>query len=195
VLLVPTLAWANVGVPMLAVAWPVSWVAFIPICILEAVMAKRMLKLTVYQAAKVSVLANLVSTLVGIPLAWLIAGVAGYASFYLSIAMLPKSVEWLSAPFRILAYSAWMPPISSAPWLVMVAGVVLCMPFYIASVMIETEVAIELLSGTPPKEVRRWCKRANQISYLAIATVIQSSSPVRRTSATPRRRRTTRTCS
>jgi hypothetical protein len=67
----PRTAHADAGVPMIAVLWPWAWAAFIPVCLIETLVAKRLLSLPLLQCARLSVVANAWSTLVGIPLTWL----------------------------------------------------------------------------------------------------------------------------
>jgi len=57
---------------MLAVYWPVAWFALFLIVPFEAFIGGRYVSFDSKQAIKVSLYANLVSTLLGIPMAWLL---------------------------------------------------------------------------------------------------------------------------
>ena len=48
--LAPATAQADAGLPMLVLLWPLSWIAFIPVVIIEAWIAKRILGLMWKQA-------------------------------------------------------------------------------------------------------------------------------------------------
>ena len=43
-ILLPTVAQADAGLPMLALLWPAFWVLFIPIVIIEAWVARRIIE-------------------------------------------------------------------------------------------------------------------------------------------------------
>ena len=68
--LAPAIAQADAGLSMLALLWPLSWIAFIPVVIIEAWIAKRILDLTWKQSFIKTGIANAYSTIVGIPLTW-----------------------------------------------------------------------------------------------------------------------------
>ena len=63
---------ADVGMPMIVLVWPGAWVLFLPVVALQSVVAHRLLKLSAGRALRVSFVANLVSTLAGIPVTWLL---------------------------------------------------------------------------------------------------------------------------
>ncbi len=67
---VPANVLLNVGLPMLAVAWPAYWIALLPVVAIEALIARRLLGLPTLEAFALSGKANVVSTLIGIPIAW-----------------------------------------------------------------------------------------------------------------------------
>src|ERR1700681_5001783 len=94
----PRLASANVGIPMLAYAWPVGWLILIPVILLEAVVARRVLRATWSSGLKIAGLGNFISTLVGIPLAWAAVLLIGTAVQ----AVVPRSLRgWAVAPFYV----------------------------------------------------------------------------------------------
>jgi hypothetical protein len=63
-------AWANAGIPMLALSWPIQWLAFIPVVAGEAAIAAKPLHLPYRATLKPVAIANLWSTLIGVPIAW-----------------------------------------------------------------------------------------------------------------------------
>src|SRR5690349_785919 len=64
-------AYANVGIPMIAISWPVFWLSFFPIILIERSVLKKKLKNLDSKLLTRSVIrANFLSTLIGIPLAW-----------------------------------------------------------------------------------------------------------------------------
>jgi hypothetical protein len=143
---------------MLAVAWPVSWVLFLPIVLLEASIAHRTLRSSWPTSLKLAGAANLLSTLLGIPLAWL-----GVLALQLAVmaTLPPLRSPWILVPL----YAAWLPPMTAArPWLIPLAAAALCVPCFLVSVWIEGKVALGF-KGFDPVEVRRWAWRANLCSY------------------------------
>ena len=62
---------ANSGLPMLFVVWPASWFLLLLVIPLEASLASRILKLNYKQSLKLSCIANLYSTVAGIPVTWM----------------------------------------------------------------------------------------------------------------------------
>lgn len=157
----PGPALANVGIPMIGYAWPAGWLLLIPVILLEALVARRILRAGWPSALKITGLSNFISTLVGIPLAWgavLLVGTVVHG-------VAPRSWHrWAIAPF----YAAWIPPfMETPPWLVPASGAVLCIPFLFASVWIERVVA-QRFAGFQPADIRRWAWRANLLSYSLI---------------------------
>jgi hypothetical protein len=100
-------AHADMGVPMLAVVWPLSWLLLIPVIAIEAVVAYRLLGNDWRKSFKISAIANLVSTLVGIPLVWVI-----WLLFeYVASSMFPKAaigVTHPSNPLLTAIAGAWI---------------------------------------------------------------------------------------
>ena len=66
----PVTAHANPIAPMLVVLWPGSWLVLLPVIVVEALVARRLLHLEFRESLKLSAVANLWSTLVGIPMTW-----------------------------------------------------------------------------------------------------------------------------
>src|SRR5438309_1805886 len=62
---------ANIGIPMIFIQWPLMLCALIPIIAAEALLIRRWLTLSYRDAFVGTTKANLLSTAVGVPLAWL----------------------------------------------------------------------------------------------------------------------------
>jgi hypothetical protein len=81
-------AQANVGVPMLALAFPGMIISLIPIMIIETWYIQRCLGIPFGRALKAMSIANLESTLFGIPLTWVFWVIAeailGFIGYYVS---------------------------------------------------------------------------------------------------------------
>ncbi|WP_437752328.1 hypothetical protein [Sorangium sp. So ce1389] len=70
ILLWPKAALANAGIPMIFLVWPASWIVFVPVVLVEAAVARRVLCLPTRDAIKLSLAANAWPTLAGIPVTW-----------------------------------------------------------------------------------------------------------------------------
>jgi hypothetical protein len=64
---------ANVGIPLIGAAISLGWLTVIPVAILEAVIAKVLLRWHFACAVKWVTLANLLTMLLGIPVTWFLA--------------------------------------------------------------------------------------------------------------------------
>jgi hypothetical protein len=61
---------ADTGVPMIFVQWPLMLFALVPVIAIETEVVRRQLSLPYGKALIGAVKANILSTLVGVPLAW-----------------------------------------------------------------------------------------------------------------------------
>ena len=123
---VPSVALANAGLPMLAVVWPLSVPAFIPVVAIESWVVRRELNIHWRVALKLTTVANAFSTGFGIPLAWFAAGSLEFLLAFLvtnftdsksypphgvgEIGRIILSAPWLG-PFREGGY--WIIPLAT----------------------------------------------------------------------------------
>ena len=70
ILLQPDVAHADTGVPMLALMAVPTWVSLLVIIPLEALIARKLIRSGWLDSLKLSSIANLISTVVGVPLTW-----------------------------------------------------------------------------------------------------------------------------
>jgi hypothetical protein len=167
VCLVPSVVWADAGIPMLVLVWPGAWLALVPVVLIEALVARRILELGWGRSLRVALVANLASTGLGIPVTWLglvlvemLGAAVGMAGASLGVALEPG--RWLEIAFFPLM-AAWLS--DSAPWMVVAAAIVLCVPFYFVSVWLEFFVARRFLPEFDRVQVKRWSRIANAVSY------------------------------
>jgi hypothetical protein len=158
----PQLAFANAGIPMLALAWPAQWLGFIPIVFLEAYLAHRWLAIPMAEALKVTALANALSTVFGVPIAWacmlILEMVVGLGMSSL-ININTEPFSYLLFPFMV----AWIA--TENVWVVYLAFVILAVPFCYASIVIERYVAARRLPAVPTANTNAWALKANVASY------------------------------
>jgi len=157
-------AMANMGIPMIAVVWPFSWLAFVPIVLVEWWLACRMLKIPARRGLVVATVGNLFSTLLAIPVLWaLMLLIGGMASF--------KSPDsFLGVVNSVVVHSAWLAPWEDGDhWRVPAAAITLCVPFYFGSVASEYLVAKGFLGRAGLcARCGRWAWVANGVTYGAI---------------------------
>lgn len=156
---------ADAGIPMIGVVWVVGWLALLPVIAIESLVALRGLGLPFRRSLVVTAAANAVSTLVGIPLTWIalvfVEWITGGGRFL----PLDTSFQRFIAVFRS---AAWLPPYEGElGWMIPLAAIMLCVPFYLVSVVIEFAVVRRMVTNSR-NDVWRFCWRANFASYVVI---------------------------
>lgn len=162
---------ADVGIPMIFVQWPLMFYALIPVIIIEALLIRRWVPLS-YRDAFVGIAkANLLSTLIGIPLAWL-AMLAVELAVMLPIGLAADKWHWkLDSPiFQVVGFAisvAWIGP-SDTYWLVPTAAALLLIPCFYASVWIERRVCFWSWPAADRVVVSRGVYLSNLASYTGL---------------------------
>jgi hypothetical protein len=140
--------------------WPASWVVFVPVVLVEAVVAQRVLGLPMRDAIKLSLVANAWSTLAGIPITWAVLTVLEMCAG-LILARVAGGPGSAANPLMVLLCAPWLPPVK-ASWILPAAGATLCVPFFFASVWIEARSAGRRV---PAAKAMGWARRANAATY------------------------------
>jgi hypothetical protein len=163
-ILITAPAYADAGVPMLFVTFPMMVIGLIPIILIEALLLIRRLGIDFKRIIWVSSFSNMVSTLVGIPLTWLIlvilqmftggGGVVGAQSPFLRYFL---AVTW-QAPWLI-------PYESQLYWMVPTAATLLLVPFFFASWLIEAFIAKIMIKDIEKRIINKAVFVANLLSY------------------------------
>jgi hypothetical protein len=166
-------ALADAGFPMLVLAWPAALLLFVPVVLVEGLLARRMLGLSTRDALKLSLIANAWSTLLGVPLTWLallLLEIVG--TLPLNLVAGNSRLVWLFAPL----YAAWLPPVNGF-WPVFASGAVLCVAFFFASVWIEARSARRRV---PADRALAWAKRANLVTYAPAFVALAAAALLKR---------------
>ena len=128
------MALANAGLPMLFVIWPLSAFAIVPVVAVESWVLRSMLSIDWPTSLIQMTKANLLSTIVGIPVTWvaLVAFEAGVASlttnFTASDSYPPLAVGEIG---NVLLSAPWLGPFTQGGyWKVPLATMVLLVPFF-----------------------------------------------------------------
>ncbi len=166
-LCLPGAASANAGVPMIFLAMPVLGLSIIPIIIIEIIFLSKKLEIDIFQSVKITTISNLVSTIVGIPLTWLLLVLiqmlsGGGGAFGLETTLgKVLSVTW---------QAAWLLPYESdLYWMIPVAGSVLLLPFFFASWWSEYLVWKKMFKEHSAQRIRTAVRNANIITYGLLA--------------------------
>ena len=122
----PSLSWADAGIPMLALVWPLAWLMFLPVVAVETWVATKALRLSLDRAMRLSLWANGVSTLAGIPLTWCLLLLLEMA-LLIPIGYLTNDFPtWLA----VTVGAPWIAPLEGqGKWQVAVAGISLSVFF------------------------------------------------------------------
>jgi len=166
---------ADVGLPTIVLVFPAMLILLIPIIVVEGLLCKKWLGLTTWQAMKANALSNLVSTIIGIPVAWLLMFLVDFAAALL-LFRTGAFDNWHSPLAKIVFVvlgSAWIGPLEGQGiWFIPAAALILLIPFFFASYWIEYRV-IKFMVGKPkhglpaldyPK-VRIAVRNANLVTY------------------------------
>lgn len=162
-LCIPRPAFANMGMPMILVMIPAFALSIIPIILIEAVYLSRKIHLTWGVAGKATTIANLVSTILGIPATWFLLVViqiaTGGSSSYGTQSFFEKviAVTW-QAPWLI-------PYEGDLHWMIPTAALVLLIPFYFVSWYSEYWITKKILKEIEPALVKKTVRDANAITY------------------------------
>ena len=183
----PLPLFADAGVPMIVITLPGMIALLLPVIAVETVVVVRRTSLPGKKTLWATALANLASTIVGVPLTWGVLVVCEMG-LWLALGEFAGNRSWDSPIFQIFVtiFSApWLGPVEkSGWWAVPLAAAVLLIPFFFVSVWVEQKVMEHFLpvtadSEAQPNEVsekvlRNAVRDANLVSYgflFAFATV------------------------
>jgi hypothetical protein len=164
----------DMGLPAIAFFAPAMLVLLIPIVLVEAFVMWRRLSLPIGRAMSTSLVANVVSTIVGIP----VVGLLSMLSFLL-IGILPVEIRTspLGAVIGIVIAAPWFSDpqawiLPNPDWKLFASIVVLFIEFFLASWWLELQVVRRMLQTVvDPRLVVRAVRDANLASYGIIAAV------------------------
>ncbi|MFA5320162.1 MAG: hypothetical protein WC418_03155 [Candidatus Omnitrophota bacterium] len=165
----PLYSYANAGLPIIFITFPYMLLAFIPIFLIEGVVYKKRLNMSYGSSFSVSFLANLLSTLIGFPLAWLLSLVV---EILLSLSQ-QGATGTVSKVLLTVLGPAWLaPPIETADqWYVPIAAFFGLIPAYFVSVWMELFVARRCFDKVDIKEVKKAVRAANLLTYGILGAV------------------------
>ena len=156
---------------MLFVTFPAMLLALVPVVLVESYVLIRQLALSGGTAIKISAIANVASTVVGMPVAWFVLVImqlasGGGAAFKMDSTLAKLLAVTWQAPWLI-------PHRSDIQWMVPAATLTLLVPFFFVSWLIEYQVAKRMVASPAPSRLSSAVRNANLGSYglLALAVV------------------------
>jgi hypothetical protein len=165
VLIAASESFANVGLPMISIYLPPAWLALIPIIIIEAIVGTRAFNIPFSDSFRASGIANILTTILGLPLLWLIIVIAGGL-----IAYIDNNVAYIIS--LAITFPFWMPPIDkSFSWLILSSTVILMVIFFFISVWIEYLINKKILKNHDPSIIKSWMWKANALSYIFLSSI------------------------
>lgn len=173
----PLLLLADAGIPMLFLTLPAMLILLVPIIVVEGFLCKKWLKLTTWQAMKSNAIANLASTIIGVPVAWAVMLVVEFGAG--ELINKSKTLQNWNSPLANVIFlffgSAWIGPPVDNKWSIPAATLVLLVPFFFVSYFFEYLVMrfmVGVEEGEPPNlaypRVRIAVRNANLITYGAM---------------------------
>lgn len=164
---------ANIGLPMILLHWPLMLAALLPIILVEAQVIRHRLPMPYRQAVIGVGRANVFSTIVGVPLAWVLMFLLQMG---VMIPLTSVADKWHWAQdgpvwqvLALLAGSAWLGPgVEKTCWMVPIASAILLLPCFYLSVMLERKSCLKAWPDIEPEAVRRGVFRANVASYILL---------------------------
>jgi hypothetical protein len=151
----------------LFVTFPAMVLALIPIVLLESFVLSRVLKRNAASLVTSATTANVVSTIIGIPLTWVALVLLQWGTGGDTFHQFPRPLE----NFLAVTWQApWLLPYEDQLyWMVPVASLFLLVPFFFASYFIEAPIVSRFQRQIPKAQVRAAVFRANVASYAGLA--------------------------
>ena len=175
---VPCLLLVDMGIPMIFFTLPAMGILLVPIILLEAWLCHTMLGLKFWTSLKANAVSNLASALLGLPVAWFIMLGLEYVTFA-ALADNPMVHHLVVAESPIarvigtILSSAWLgPDEKNLYWMIPLASIILLIPTFLVSVIIERWIVARLVALPEESEgnlrssrVGKAVQNANLVSY------------------------------
>ncbi len=178
----PAIASANVGLPMLMVLLPSTLPVFIPVVLLESYILNKMLDVEYKSSINLMLKANILTTVVGIPVAWIAAFIVEIILMFLFINILglesyPSSIsqylpEGIKDIIIVTLTAPWLGPWKDSPkWIIPFATIIMLIPCFFASYWVEFLYLKKKLSSHKIGDIKSTVWRANVYSYIMLLTI------------------------
>lgn len=157
---------ANAGFPTIMAQVPLMVLALIPTVLIEGYVILRATRLTTRKAFTTTTVANLASTFVGIPLAWVFMYLVAMATHF------GFRGQPISQILKVVLSAAWADPgMDDHAWKVHLAMLVMQIPAFVLSVLIERWVFRAYYPTIDRKLIGRAVLTANAITYALLCAM------------------------
>jgi hypothetical protein len=161
----PTLFLADIGLPMIFITLPLMFAGLIPVVFLETWVARPLLGANYGETFRAVTKANLISTAIGVPLAWLAMLALDLLMWALGGQLLEKVPETpLLNLIGVILFPSWLVSESDSYWTIPVAAIALLIPTFFASWLLEAFFVAKDINVDRPI-VRYAMFKANAVSY------------------------------
>lgn len=165
ILLWPTAAVADAGLPLVAIFLPPLWLGLVPIIFIEAFVNCRLLLIPFRRTLLPATVGNLTSAIVGIPLTWVF--LAAFEMFSASLFPLNRLGSTGAKVFSVTIGAPWLGPNENGlRWMVPLALVFFAVPCFAVSVLIEAPINYLGLPDFPRTTIWKVTSKSNLLSYL-----------------------------
>lgn len=158
-------AFANVGLPLVAVFLPPLWIALLPIILIEGAIAARNLGISAKRSLAAYAVGNVVSTIVGVPLLWVVLATVELTFFGTARGL----SSFGSKLYAVTVQAPWLIPYEPHfGWMVPAALVTMAMLCLALSVIVESPIVARILRDVPRRSVWRHTTIVNVASYVVL---------------------------
>ncbi|MDD5343479.1 MAG: hypothetical protein PHW12_03550 [Smithella sp.] len=166
--MIPTYAYADAGLPMLVFLWPLSLLAIVPVILVESLVVHRKLNVGWKKVIITVTRANLFSTIIGIPVAWLLSVFLEVSFAFLAIKIggsksYPPDI--VGDVGSVIMAAPWLGSSGHGQWDIPVAIMVLFVPCFFASYLIERWIICEKYTEINREQLSKSVWNANLLSY------------------------------
>ncbi len=169
IILWPTAAVADAGLPLVAIFLPPLWLGLVPIIFIEAFVNCRLLLIPFRRTLLPATIGNLASAIVGIPLTWVF--LAAFEMFSASLFPLNRLGSTGAKVFSVTIGAPWLGPNENLWWMIPAALSFFAIPCFAVSVLIEAPINHMGLSDFPRKTIWKVTAKSNLLSYLFLGVL------------------------
>ncbi|WP_050932015.1 hypothetical protein [Aestuariivita boseongensis] len=169
-LMLPTAAWANAGLPMMSLTAPLMVFSLLPVIIVEASFLTKILSLAFGNAVRLSGIANLASMLIGVPLTWLVLVILQGLNPLAGRPLDNPTDATLLHVWETLLNAPWI-GLNGPDWKIPLAMTLLLVPYFLISWFTEFWI-VERSSNLDRLQVKKACLFANTTTYLLMVAYV-----------------------
>lgn len=170
IIMMPVSVYADAGVPMIFISYPLMLCSLLPVIIIETIIFSKVTNLSYEKSIRSSGISNSVSTLAGFPLAWLLL-------LFIEIITTggrcgPGFDTTQSSLITVIVEAAWLCPWEDQfYWMVPAAFIISLIAAFIISIFIEYLINRRIYKEYDRKLIRRATVYSNICSYVFLIII------------------------